>query len=127
MLGNCAAELGDPDRAERYYHQAIDLARQLDYPYALYKCLHSLATNIYWPRGQFELCLAAGKEALAQAQALNLGEELWFPLSDIAWVYWSTGQRELANQIADQMEAVVSPGSLGDGFTCCCAPDWLNR
>jgi DNA-binding SARP family transcriptional activator/Tfp pilus assembly protein PilF len=119
ILGNCAAELGDPENAENYYHQAIDLARQLDYPYALYKCLHSLATNIYWPRGQFDLCLAAGKEALSQAQALNLGEELWFPLSDIAWAYWSTGQRELANQIADQMEKVVSPGSLGEGFYCC--------
>jgi DNA-binding SARP family transcriptional activator/Tfp pilus assembly protein PilF len=119
MLGNCAAELGDPDRAENYYHQAVDLARQLDYHYALYKCLHSLATNIYWPRGQFELCLAAGKEALAQAQALGLRDELWFPLADIAWVYWSTGQRELANQIADQMEKVVSLDSLGEGFYCC--------
>lgn len=119
MLGNCAAELGDPDCAESFYHQAVDLARQLDYHYALYKCLHSLATNIYWPRGQFDLCLAAGKEALAQAQALGLSDELWFPLSDIAWVYWSTGQRELANQIADQMEKVVSSGSLGEGFYCC--------
>ena len=119
MLGNCAAELGDPDLAENYYHQAVDLARQLDYRYALYKCLHSLATNIYWPRGQFDLCLAAGKEALAQAQALGLDEELWFPLADIAWVYWSTGQHELASQFADQMEKAVSPGSLGEGFYCC--------
>lgn len=119
ITGNCAAEQGDPDGAERYYHQAVDLARQLDYRYALYKCLHSLATNIYWPRGQFELCLAAGKEALAQAQALGLGEELWFPLADIAWVYWSTGQYALAKQVAAQMESVVAPGSLGDGFTCC--------
>ena len=119
MLGNCAAELGYPDCAEDYYYQAIDLARQLDYRYALYKCLHSLATNIYWPRGQFDLCLAAGNEALRQAKALDLGDELWFPLSDVAWVYWSTGQRALANQVADQMEAVVSPGSLGEGFYCC--------
>jgi DNA-binding SARP family transcriptional activator len=118
-LGNCAAELGDPDGAEDLYHQAVDQARQLDYHYGHYKCLHSLATNIYWPRGQFDLCLAAGKEALLQAQALDLGEELWFPLADIAWSYWSTGQRELANQIADQMEKVVSPDSLGEGFYCC--------
>ena len=119
LLGNCAAELGDPDKAETYYHQARNLALQLDYHYALYKCLHSLATNIYWPRGQFDLCLAAGKEALSQAQGLGLKEELWFPLSDISWVYWSTGQQELACQIADQMEVVVSPGSLGQGFYCC--------
>ncbi len=119
ILGNCAAESGNPDLAEGHYHQAIDLARELDYKYALYKCLHSLATNIYWPSGQFDLCLSAGKEALLQAQALELGEELWFPLSDIAWVYWSTGQFELAGQVADQMQAIVSPGSLGDGFTCC--------
>lgn len=119
ILGNCAAEMGDPNSAEKYYHQAIDLARELDYRYAQFKCLHSLATNIYWPRGQFDLCLAAGKEALLQAQALDLGEEMWFPLADIAWVYWSTGQRALANQIADQMQAVVSPGSLGEGFTFC--------
>lgn len=119
MLGNCAAELGDPTGAENIYHQAVDLARQWDYHYALYKCLHSLATNVYWPRGQFDLCLAAGKEALVQARKLNLNEELWFPLSDIAWVYWSTGQRELAMQIADQMEKVVFSGSLGEGFYCC--------
>lgn len=134
ILGNCAAEMGDPDTAEKYYHQAIDLARELDYRYALYKCLHSLATNIYWPRGQFNLTLAAGKEALAQAQMLNLGDELWFPLSDIAWVYWSTGQVHLANEIADQMEKVVIPGSLGDGFYCCLraglshlSPDLLEK
>lgn len=119
MLGNCAAELGEPDLAEDYYHQAIDLARQTDYRYALYKCLHSLATNIYWPQGQFDLCLAAGKEALTQAQKLGFHEELWFPLSDIAWAYWSTGQRVLALDVARQMQSVVSPGSLGDGFTCC--------
>ena len=119
MLGNCSAEMGDPNSAEKYYHQAIDLARELDYHYEQFKCLHSLATNIYWPRGQFDLCLAAGKEALLQAQELDLGEELWFPLADIAWVYWSTGQRALADQIADQMQAIVSPGSLGEGFTCC--------
>lgn len=134
ILGNCAAEMGDPDTAEIYYHQAIDQARELDYRYALYKCLHSLATNIYWPRGQFNLALAAGKEALAQAQQLNLGEELWFPLSDIAWVYWDTGQVQLANEIADQMEKVVIPGSLGEGFYCCLraglmrsSPDLLHK
>ncbi|PKO19102.1 MAG: hypothetical protein CVU39_00695 [Chloroflexi bacterium HGW-Chloroflexi-10] len=119
ILGNCAAEQGDPGCAEVYYHQAADLARELDYRYALYKCLHSLATNIYWPQGQFELCLAAGKEALALAQSLNVVEELWFPLADIAWVYWSTGQYELAGEIADQMERSVLPGSLGEGFYCC--------
>lgn len=119
MLGNCAAELGDPDSAVTCYHQAIDLARQLDYRYALYKCLHSLATNIYWPRGQFELTLAAGKAALQQAQSLELVEELWFPLSDIAWAYWSTGQRKLANETADLMQQSVVAGSLGEGFYCC--------
>ena len=119
MLGNCSAELGDPTAAEEYYHQAIDLSRQLNDRYSLYKCLHSLATNIYWPCGQFELCLAAGKEALMQAQALELDEELWFPLSDIAWAYWSTGERSLAKQVAAQMQSVVPAGSLGDGFTCC--------
>lgn len=134
LLGNCAAELGDPNDAEAYYQQSIDLARQLDNRYTLFKCLHSLATNIYWPGGQFDLCLAAGKEALAQAKALDLGEEVWFPLSDIGWAYWSTGQRALALQIADQMRSVVSPGSLGDGFTCClragqmeASPDYLSR
>jgi len=134
MLGNCAAEMGNPEAAENYYHQAIDLAHELDYRYALYKCLHSLATNIYWPRGQFNLTLAAAKEALAQAQKLNLGEELWFPLSDIAWVYWSTGQLHLASEIADQMEKVVVPGTLGDGFYCCLraglshpSPDLLQK
>jgi len=119
MLGNCAAETGKPESADAYYHQAIDLARQLGYSYGLFKCLHSLATNIYWPRGQFALCLSAGKEALLQAQSLDLGEELWFPLSDIGWVYWTTGERVLANEVVNQMQAVVRPGTLGAGFTDC--------
>jgi DNA-binding SARP family transcriptional activator/predicted negative regulator of RcsB-dependent stress response len=119
VQGNCAAELGEPERAETYYYQAIDLARELDDRFTLYKCLHSLATNIYWQHGQFDLMLAAGQEALSQAQALGLKEDLWFPLSDIAWGYWVTGQIELANRVADQMEQCVIPGSLGYGFYCC--------
>ncbi len=127
ILGNCTAELGDFDSAETYYHQAIDSARQSGYRYALYKCLHSLATNIYWPRGQFDLTLAAGEEALSQAQALQLKDELWFPLSDIAWAYWSTGQFEQAARIADQIDQVVAPGSLGQGFACCLRAGLVER
>ncbi len=119
MLGNCAAELGEPERAEAFYYQAVDLGRELDDRYTIYKCLHSLATNIYWQRGQFDLMLAAGQEALSQAQALELREELWFPLSDIAWGYWVTGQYELAGRVAGQIEQCVSPGSLGQGFYYC--------
>jgi DNA-binding SARP family transcriptional activator len=119
ILGNCAAELGDPERAEAHYHEAMDLARQLDYGYALYRCLHSLATNIHWPGGQFDLCLAAGKAALEQARELDLGEELWLPLTDIAWAYWSTGQLDRASQVADQVDRVVARGSLGEGFCLC--------
>jgi DNA-binding SARP family transcriptional activator len=119
ILGNCAAELGEIDRAEACYHQAVDLARQLDDRFTLYKCQHSLATNIYWQRGQFDLVLAAGEEALSQALSLGLQDDLWFPLSDIAWCYWVTGQFELAARAADQMEQAVNPGSLGYGFYCC--------
>ena len=119
ILGNCAAEMGEPERAEAIYYQAIDLARQLNDRFTLYKCLHSLATNIYWQHGQFDLMLSAGQEALSQAQALGLAEDLWFPLSDIAWAYWVSGQVALATRIADQMEQCTQPGSLGYGFYCC--------
>lgn len=118
MLGNCAAELGEPEKAEAYYHQAVDLARELDDRFTLYKCLHSLATNIYWQHGQFDLMLAAGQEALTQAQSLGLQDDLWFPISDIAWGYWVTGQASLARGMADQMQACVLPGTLGYGFYC---------
>ena len=119
ILGNSAAETGHPDEAETRYHEAADLARELGDGRALARCLHSLATNVYWPRGQFRRCLAAGKAALAEAQRLDLRDELWFSLADIAWAHWSMGELGLAAEIADQLAAVVVPGSLGDGFRLC--------
>ena len=65
------------------------------------------------------MLLAASKDAHALPQVLGLNDELWFPLSDMGWVQRSSGQDVLVNQIIDQMEKVVSPDSLGEGFYCC--------
>ena len=51
ILGNCAHEAGDLVAAERFYHRAIDLGRQLGYHHALQSCLHSLSACVYIPRG----------------------------------------------------------------------------
>ncbi len=123
VLGICAAETDDPGAAEEFYRQAIDLSRQLGYDQALLRALHNLAAGVYIPRGQFELALAADEEAYRLAVTQERQELIWITLASRGWVYWVTGQRERAHEMAVQLRRVASPGSLAEGFYYCLLAD----
>jgi len=123
MLGLCYAETDDPAAAETVYHQAIDLSRQLGYHRALLRALHNLSAGVYIPRGQFDLALAADKEALYLAKEQDLPEIAWAPLASMGWVHWGTGQREQAYAVAEELRGLAPPGSLAKGFYHCLRAD----
>ncbi len=123
ILGNCAAETDDPAAAETFYQRAIDLSRQLGYRRALRRGLHNLSANVYVPRGQFELSLAADEESLRLTRDLAMPEAAWFPLATMGWVYWVTGQREHALATAEELRRFAPPDSLAEGFYYCLCAD----
>ncbi|MCD6290357.1 MAG: tetratricopeptide repeat protein [Anaerolineae bacterium] len=123
VLGICAAETDDPDAAERFYHQAVDLSRQLGYDRALLRGLHNLAAGVYIPRGRFELALAADEEAYRLALSQEAPELAWITLASRGWVYWVIGQYAQAQKMATELRRVASPGSLAEGFYYCLCAD----
>ncbi len=119
LMGLCATETDDLDAGEDYYRRAIDLSRRLGYKRALFRGLHNLAAGVYMPRGQFDLAVAADSEVLRLAEELNAPDLACFPLIMLAWIYWLTGQRPLAEETLAQLQAVVSPGTPAEGYYCC--------
>jgi DNA-binding SARP family transcriptional activator len=116
VLGNCAAETDDLAAAEDSFLRAIDLSRQMDYPLALMRGLHNLATGVYLPRGQFELALAADQEVVHLATKNNVPKLYWGALVTIAWIYWLTGKVEPLAASLDELFRHATPGSLEEGY-----------
>lgn len=123
LLGLNAAETDDPDSAEGYYHQAIDLARQQDYDEALIRGLHNLVAGVYIPRGQFDLALAVDEDAYRLAMARQMPERAWSALASRGWVYWRRGQFPQAQEMATALKPLAAPGSLARGFHDCLLAD----
>ena len=123
LLGLNAAETDDPDSAEGYYHQAIDLARQQDYDEALIRGLHNLAVGVYIPRGQFDLALAVDEDAYRLAMTRQMPERAWSALAARGWVYWRRGQWPQTQEMAAALEPLAPSGSLARGFHDCLLAD----
>jgi len=123
ILGLCSAETDDPQAAELFYHQAIELSRQLGYWRALLRSLHNLSAGVYVPRGQFDLALAADEEAFRLATERQMEDLAWAPLSSMGWVCWVTGHRDRAHTVAEQLRQFALPGSLAEGFYFCLCAD----
>ena len=123
LLGSCAAEHKGPSVAEDYYHQAIDLSRQLGYARGLLRGLHSLSAGVYVPTGRFELALAADQEALRLAVNGNMPELAWFPLSVMGWVFWATGRSSQARATVKEWQRYALPGSRAEGYYFCLCGD----
>jgi DNA-binding SARP family transcriptional activator len=116
VLGNCAAETDDLSTATDCYLRAIDLSRQMDYPLALIRGLHNLATGIYLPHGQFELALAADQEVARLANEQNIPKLYWGALVTIAWIYWLTGKVDQSAVTLEELFRHAIPGSLEEGY-----------
>jgi DNA-binding SARP family transcriptional activator len=118
MLG--AAGEGEEDdymlrRKERYL-QVIDLARQIGYHRALIRGLHNLAAGVYMPWGQFELALAADREAAKLVQTYQMPELAWGPLHTMGWILWLTRRRAEAQAVTVELAERAGPGSMGDAY-----------
>ncbi|NOZ71013.1 MAG: tetratricopeptide repeat protein [Chloroflexi bacterium] len=123
LLGLNAAETDDPDAAEAYYHQAIDLSRQEGYDEALIRGLHNLVAGVYIPRGQFSLALALDEDAYRLAQERQMPERAWNALAAMGWVYYTQGQWQEARRMAALLEPLAPAGSLARGFHDCLLAD----
>ena len=122
-LGSCATDTNDLAGAEALYLQAAEVGREIGYTLALFNALHGLAAGIYIPTGRFDLALAADAEAYRVASEHGLGDLRYFPLMTMAWTCTTTGQRERAHHLLDELRQAVRPGSWMEGYYCWLAGD----
>ncbi|MBN1180201.1 MAG: tetratricopeptide repeat protein [Anaerolineae bacterium] len=116
MLGMCAAETESLAEAEDYYRRAADLAREIGEHLLRFRALNNLGTTVYFPRGQFDLALAALQEALRLARQQGWDEWLPYPLLGLAWVYQFTGQMQRAREMLDGMKRVAQVAAVTEGY-----------
>ncbi len=119
VLANCAADTESLTQAEAYYRLAADVARETGYPRAQVAALHGLAAGVYFPRGKFDLALAAAAEARRLAAAHARTEWLIYPLVIIAVIHQVTGQRLQARAALDELAPLLTPGSIVQGYHLC--------
>ncbi len=123
VLGNCAADTEALAQAEAYYRTAADIARETGHHRAQVAALQGLAGGAYFPRGQFDLALAAANEArrlILEHAHLDL---LLYPQTILALIYQVTGQRQKAQVALDELDPLVTPGSIAQGYHLCISAD----
>lgn len=116
LLGLCATETDDLDGGENYYRRAANLARLQGGNRALTRSLHNLSAGIYTPRGQFDLAMASDEEALRIAQERGLPQAAIYPRLTLASNTLRVGQFERARALTRELETLVLPGSLPEGY-----------
>ena len=118
-LGACAAETSSLSEAEGCYQQCIEIARDAGDHQMRMRAMHNLSAGVYLPRGQFDLALAADREALQIAAKSELQDWVVFPLITIAWNYFLTGQHQNAHQSLEDLMRASQPGSWLEGYYLC--------
>ena len=118
-LGACAAEASSLSEAESCYQRCIEIAREAGDHQMRMRALHNLSAGVYLPRGQFDLALAADREALRIAGKSQLQDWVVFPLITIAWNYFLTGQHQNAHQSLEDLMRASQPGSWLEGYYFC--------
>lgn len=106
-LGVSAADAGNLEEAEGYFHQAIELSRRLEEYLLLGRALHNLAMNVYLPRGQFDLALACMREA-QHFRAAQETHQWGLPFLQ-ALVAELTGRNRQARQALDDLLPLLRP------------------
>ncbi|MCS6826589.1 MAG: tetratricopeptide repeat protein [Caldilinea sp.] len=125
VLANCAADAGFLSQAEAYYRIAADLARETGYIRAQVAALHGLAAGAYYPRGCFDLALAADAEVRRIAVEQGRSEWLIYPLITTALIYQLTGQRQLAHSTLDELATLAPLGRWRKDVTSVSAQNLL--
>jgi DNA-binding SARP family transcriptional activator len=119
LMGACRLETDDMLGGERLLRFATCLARRIPLPRLLCQCLHSLASGVYMPRGEFDLALAADEEAHRIATQERIDDLLGKPLLTMAWVSWLAGDLRRAVQLANNLREIAPDGSLEEGYVHC--------
>jgi DNA-binding SARP family transcriptional activator len=119
ILANCAAETDSLAEAERFFRRAADLAREIGYRRGQMAALHGLAAAVYLPRGQFDLALASDEESRRITLQEDWPEWRVYPLIAIAMANQQTARRAAARSALDELNALVSPGSITQGYHLC--------
>jgi DNA-binding SARP family transcriptional activator len=119
VLGNCAAETDSLAEAESHFQNVIDLSNKYGFPLLRYRALHCLSVGVYEPRGQFDLALAADREALSILEKIGEREEMWRPLFTMAYIDWLTGRLDKAYSMVNALCEVVRPESPGAAHCKC--------
>ncbi len=119
QLGACAAETSSLSEAESCYQRSIEIAREAGDHQMRMRALHNLSAGVYLPRGQFDLALAADREAIRIAGKSQLQDWVVFPLITIAWNYFLTGQHQNAHQSLEDLMRASQPGSWLEGYYFC--------
>ncbi len=119
ICANCATEIGSPSEAEMFYTRAASLAREIGYTQGRIAALHGITAGVYLPRGQFELALAAEAEVRQLMQKEGQTTDLIYPLVITIIVYQFTGQHEGAAALLSELEELVAPDSLVEGYLHC--------
>ena len=113
LLAICSAEGSDLESAEALFHQAAELSRQIGDYVGLARALHSLAVDIYLPRGQFSLALSAMEDA--ERLKVGVGHQRWGSAYLQSHIYTITGDRRRARQAIEEFAHLVEPGSRVQG------------
>jgi len=119
VLANCAADIESFAQAEACYRLAADLARETGHHRGRVAALHGLAAGVYFPRGRFDLALAADAEARRIAAEQGRPDWLVFPLITIAMVHQSAGQRDQAQAALAELAPLAPTGSVVQGYHLC--------
>jgi len=109
ILGSCAAQTDNLKTAEEYLQKAADLSRKLDYLQGLAQSLHYLASLVYLTRGEFDLALAAMREAAL----LNAEEnaQYWGLFFLQAYIHQIQGNRHEFRRALDDLLPFVKPAT----------------
>lgn len=119
VLANCAVDTGLLTLAESYYRLAADLARETGYHRGQVAALHGLAAGVYFPRGHFDLALAADAEARRIAAEKGRSDWLIYPLITTALVHQATGLRNQTQAALAELAPLTPPGSVIQGYHLC--------
>ena len=114
-LGICKAESDDIKAAEKYFYNAIHLARKLGDPLGEGIALHGLSTCVQIPRGHFHLGLTTMEQAGYLKATVNYSD--WGQPFLKAYVHLLNGQRREARLALDEILPLVEPGTrLAGGY-----------
>ncbi len=112
LLARCASRLMQLESAQEYLAKANDIARENGFHMVRIRALFNLASEIYAPRGQFDIAIASCQEVFRLASEKELRGWIWGSLVTTGWCAWLAGKLDVAEEAAEKIKEVTLPGSI---------------